>query len=72
MFAPVHDLTSLSRSGSLERATVRGHKNDVQLTGGEILGDEYSDHIVKVCFKRQLVEITLILNVVDARRRRSW
>jgi len=48
IFAPAHDLTSLSRSGSLERALVRGHKNDVQIAGGEVLSDEYSDYVVKV------------------------
>ncbi|KAI0027879.1 inositol hexakisphosphate-domain-containing protein [Vararia minispora EC-137] len=47
IFAPAHDLTSLSRSGSLERSLVRGHKNDVQIAGGEVLSDEYSDYVVK-------------------------
>ncbi|VDC06830.1 unnamed protein product [Peniophora sp. CBMAI 1063] len=47
VFAPVHDLTALSRSGSMERATTRGHRNDVQIAGGEMLGDEYSEYVVK-------------------------
>jgi hypothetical protein len=25
-----------------------GRKNDVAIAGGQILGDEYSDHVVKV------------------------
>jgi len=48
VFAPVNDLSSLSKSGSSLRALVPGKKNDVAITGGQILGDEYSDHVVKV------------------------
>ncbi|KAI0317069.1 inositol hexakisphosphate-domain-containing protein [Amylostereum chailletii] len=47
VFSPVNDLSSLSRSGSQERSMVRGHRNDVEIQGGQILGDEYSDHVVK-------------------------
>ncbi|KAF9000645.1 inositol hexakisphosphate-domain-containing protein [Cyathus striatus] len=47
VFAPVNDLSSLSKSGSLERALVPGKKNDVAIAGGQILGDEYSNHVVK-------------------------
>jgi hypothetical protein len=48
VFAPVNDLSSLSKSGSEDRSLVAGQKNDVAITGGQILGDEYSDHVVKV------------------------
>ncbi|TFK40212.1 inositol hexakisphosphate-domain-containing protein [Crucibulum laeve] len=47
VFAPVNDLSSLSKSGSQERSLVPGKKNDVAIAGGQILGDEYSDHVVK-------------------------
>ncbi|KAK7031227.1 hypothetical protein VNI00_013643 [Paramarasmius palmivorus] len=47
VFAPVTDLSALSRSGSQGRALVPGKKNDVAISGGEILGDEYSIHVVK-------------------------
>uniref|UniRef100_A0A0W0FRV3 Metal ion binding oxidoreductase n=1 Tax=Moniliophthora roreri TaxID=221103 RepID=A0A0W0FRV3_MONRR len=47
VFAPVNDLSSLSRSGSEGRALVAGKKNDVAISGGQILGDEYSIHVVK-------------------------
>ncbi|KAK7032337.1 hypothetical protein VNI00_013296 [Paramarasmius palmivorus] len=43
VFAPVTDLSALSRSGSQGRALVPGKKNDVAISGGEILGDEYSN-----------------------------
>ncbi|KAF9048553.1 inositol hexakisphosphate-domain-containing protein [Panaeolus papilionaceus] len=47
VFAPVNDLSSLSKSGSVGRTLVAGKKNDVAISGGQILGDEYSDHVVK-------------------------
>lgn len=46
IFSPVNDLSSLSKSG-LQRSLVRGQTNDVAITGGQILGDEYSDHVLK-------------------------
>ncbi|KAI0264344.1 inositol hexakisphosphate-domain-containing protein [Gloeopeniophorella convolvens] len=46
VFSPVNDLSSLSKSG-YQRSTVRGQKNDVAIAGGQVLGDEYSDHVVK-------------------------
>lgn len=47
IFSPVNDLSSLSKSG-LRRSLVRGQTNDVAISGGQILGDEYSDHVLKV------------------------
>ena len=26
-----------------------GKKNDLAISGGQVLGDEYSDHVIKVC-----------------------
>lgn len=49
VFAPINDLSSLSKSGPDNRALLPGKSNDVALSGGQILGDEYSDHVVKVC-----------------------
>jgi hypothetical protein len=48
MFAPVNDLSALSKSSSTTRSLLPGKKNDVAIAGGQILGDEYSDHVVKV------------------------
>ena len=48
VFAPVNDLSSLSKSSSSTRSLLPGKKNDVAISGGQILGDEYSDHVVKV------------------------
>ncbi len=48
IFSPVNDLSSLSKSGRPQRSLVRGQTNDVAISGGQILGDEYSDHVVKV------------------------
>ena len=48
VFAPVNDLSTLSKSGSATRSLLPGMKNNVAIAGGQILGDEYSDHIVKV------------------------
>lgn len=48
VFAPINDLSALSKSGSQLQALVAGQRNDVAISGGQILGDEYSDHVVKV------------------------
>jgi len=47
----VNDLSALSKTGNVDRAGtfVAGQKNDVAIAGGQILGDEWSDHVVKVC-----------------------
>ncbi|KAF9260086.1 hypothetical protein L218DRAFT_1079604 [Marasmius fiardii PR-910] len=47
VFAPANDLSLLSRRGSEGRALVPGKKNDVAIAGGQILGDEYSTHVLK-------------------------
>jgi hypothetical protein len=47
----VNDLSALSKTGNVDRAgtlLVAGQKNDVAIAGGQILGDEWSDHVVKV------------------------
>ncbi len=54
-FQPIGDLSLLSKSSSEGRALLPGQKNDVAIAGGQILGDEYSDHVVKV----RIVEHTL-------------
>ncbi|KAJ6512734.1 inositol hexakisphosphate-domain-containing protein [Mycena sanguinolenta] len=47
VFAPVNDLSSLSKTNWEDRTLVAGKKNDVAIAGGQILGDEYSNHVVK-------------------------
>ncbi|KAJ6610725.1 inositol hexakisphosphate-domain-containing protein [Mycena sp. CBHHK59/15] len=47
VFAPINDLSSLSKSNWEDRSLVPGKKNDVAIAGGQILGDEYSTHVVK-------------------------
>ncbi|KAF9466586.1 inositol hexakisphosphate-domain-containing protein [Collybia nuda] len=47
VFSPVNDLSSLSKSGFQDRSLVPGKKNYVAIAGGQVLGDEYSDHVVK-------------------------
>ncbi|KAJ7249237.1 inositol hexakisphosphate-domain-containing protein [Mycena haematopus] len=46
VFAPINDLSSLSKT-NWDRTLVAGKKNDVAIAGGQILGDEYSNHVVK-------------------------
>ena len=48
VFAPINDLSTLSRTGADHRALLPGQRNDVTIAGGQILGDEYSDHVVTV------------------------
>lgn len=50
IFHPINDLSALSKSGSEARSLIAGQQNDVAISGGQILGDEYSDHVVKVRF----------------------
>ncbi|KAF9243458.1 inositol hexakisphosphate-domain-containing protein [Melanogaster broomeanus] len=47
VFAPVNDLSLLSRSGAEDKSLVAGQKNNVEIAGGQLLGDEYSEHVVK-------------------------
>lgn len=52
VFAPVADLSAISRSGFEGRASEADgkRKRDVELmsSGVQVLGDEWADHVVKV------------------------
>ncbi len=48
ILAPVNDLSAMSKTGSENQSTMPGIENHVAIAGGQILGDEYSDHVVKV------------------------
>lgn len=48
IFAPVSDLSSLSKSESEGSVFEAGTKNDVAVAGGQILGDEWTTHVVEV------------------------
>jgi hypothetical protein len=45
----VNDLSLLSKTESEDHALVAGQKNDVAILGGQIMGDEYTEHVIKVC-----------------------
>ncbi|KAL7279008.1 hypothetical protein ACG7TL_006840 [Trametes sanguinea] len=47
VFAPINDLSALSRTGAADRGILHGQQGDLTIAGGQILGDEYSDHVVK-------------------------
>ncbi|KDQ57083.1 hypothetical protein JAAARDRAFT_194263 [Jaapia argillacea MUCL 33604] len=47
IFAPVNDLSSLSKTGAESQIMLPGQQNDVAISGGQLLGDEYSDHVVR-------------------------
>ncbi|KAI9061062.1 hypothetical protein FKP32DRAFT_1576534 [Trametes sanguinea] len=47
VFSPINDLSALSRTGAADRALLTGQQGDLTIAGGQILGDEYSDHVVK-------------------------
>ncbi|KAI0635643.1 inositol hexakisphosphate-domain-containing protein [Trametes polyzona] len=47
VFAPINDLSVLSRTGAADRALLPSQQGDLTIAGGQILGDEYSDHVVK-------------------------
>ncbi len=48
VFAPINDLSSLSKSNFETRSFVAGKQNDLAIAGGQVLGDEYTDHVIKV------------------------
>jgi hypothetical protein len=61
VFSPVNDLSSLSKSGFEDRSLVPGKKNDVAIAGGQILGDEYSDHVVKVISWWSMINMRILI-----------
>ena len=48
VFAPINDLSALSKSGTEIQTMNIPLYQDIEVTGERILGDEYSDHVVKV------------------------
>jgi len=48
IFAPVSDLSSLAKS-EIERSELEaGPMNDIAVAGGQVLGDEWTTHVVEV------------------------
>jgi hypothetical protein len=56
VFAPVNDLSALSKTGSEHLSLIPGKNNEVAIAGGQILGDEYTEHVIKV-FVRPFVSL---------------
>jgi len=56
VFAPVSDLSLLSKtsSGSPDKM------NGVTIAGGQVLGDEYSEHVVKVGFFAVIYLVSMV------------
>jgi hypothetical protein len=51
-FAPVNDLSVISRSSDLAEGSSRGkiidqRMRDVDIQGGKVLGDEWAEHVVQ-------------------------
>lgn len=66
VFSPVNDLSTLSKTGNAS-TLVAGQTNDVAIAGGQILGDEWSDHVVKVTFSMMYGSSQyLILNALES------
>ncbi|PAV16188.1 metal ion binding oxidoreductase [Pyrrhoderma noxium] len=47
VFSPIQDLSSLSKGGAEGLQVIAGPKHDITVAGGQVLGDEYTDHVVK-------------------------
>ncbi|KAF8525934.1 inositol hexakisphosphate-domain-containing protein [Hysterangium stoloniferum] len=47
IFAPVSDLSSLAKSESEGSAFEVGPKNEIAISGGQVLGDEWSTHVIE-------------------------
>ncbi|GJJ08366.1 hypothetical protein Clacol_002580 [Clathrus columnatus] len=54
IFAPISDLSSLAKSESEGDIFEAGPKNDVAVTGGQILGDEWTTHVVEFWYSTLL------------------
>jgi hypothetical protein len=65
----VNDLSALSKTGNVDRAgtLIAGQKNDVAIAGGQILGDEWSDHVVKV--EGTFCSESVIVSSIDSQNR---
>ena len=48
VFAPINDLSAMSKTSSDRQIAAAGMENDIAISGGQILGDEYSEHVVRV------------------------
>ena len=59
----MNDLSALSKTGSESLSLVPGKNNDVAIAGGQILGDEYSEHVVKVSFIRSYVGLFKLISM---------
>lgn len=51
--------------GSEDLASVAGVTNDIAIAGGQILGDEYSEHVLKVSCTPQVTSLTFQTNCVS-------
>lgn len=49
VFAPISDLKSISQVGLEGRGleVVRKRREDVTISGGQVLGDEWAEHVVR-------------------------
>ena len=48
VFAPIQDLSAMSKSGAEGRTLTAGVKNDLEVAGEQVLGDEYTEHVIQV------------------------
>jgi hypothetical protein len=48
IFAPLSDLSSLAKTGSEGSPLEAGPRNDIAVSGGQVLGDEWTTHVVEV------------------------
>ena len=67
VFAPVNDLSALSKTGSEHLSLIPGKNNEVAIAGGQILGDEYTEHVIKV-FVRPFVSFCSLLALTHLHR----
>ena len=51
-------------SGSKGLPTAAGLKNDMTIAGGQVLGDEYTDHVVKVSTALSQIDNALTLHLL--------
>ena len=68
IFAPISDLSSLAKTGSEGKLLEAGPRNDIAVSGGQVLGDEWTTHVVEVCLspKINLGQYFLSSNRIEA------
>lgn len=63
IFAPISDLSSLAKTGSEGNLLEAGPRNDIAVSGGQVLGDEWTTHVIEVYLSLEIEIVNAFLTV---------